>query len=171
MGRPCWGCYLLRDLSSVRAGRCREKGSPLRGGLWNTGRSSSPGLRRPEWREFRTYVPSAGTHMSSPLPRTAGGLTFPAPITFSAAYTAWLHRGQRSEPPIFWANLDALGLVVGLWPGALHEGGRAVRLAGAAWANPAPSPNPPQGQGQQGLEGHVPCHRWTNQGSAQCSLP
>lgn len=35
------------------------------------------------------------------------GLTFPAPITFSAAYTALEQRGQRSEPP----NLENLLLL------------------------------------------------------------
>ncbi len=42
-------------------------------------------------------------------------LTFPALITFSAAYTNSPQRAHFSEPPNFCANLDGFGLVVGRW--------------------------------------------------------
>ena len=51
--------------------------------------------------------------------------TFPAPITFSAAYTAWPQRGHPSEPPTFWAILDAFGLV-GRWDWPLRTGGSSL---------------------------------------------
>lgn len=40
-------------------------------------------------------------------------LTLPPPMTFSAAYTVFPHRGHTSEPPGFWANFEVLALVVG----------------------------------------------------------
>lgn len=40
----------------------------------------------------------------------SSGRTFPAPITFSAAYTALEQRGQRSLLPNFWENLLAVAL-------------------------------------------------------------
>lgn len=40
-------------------------------------------------------------------------LTFPAPITFSAAYTESPHLEHFSAPPNFWANFEVFGLVVG----------------------------------------------------------
>lgn len=46
-------------------------------------------------------------------------LTFPAPITFSAAQTALEQRGQRSELPNFWENLLAL---------EFEEAGRGLEL-------------------------------------------
>lgn len=40
-------------------------------------------------------------------------LTFPAPITFSAAYTESPHLEHFSAPPNFWANFEVFGFVVG----------------------------------------------------------
>lgn len=48
-------------------------------------------------------------------------LTLPPPMTFSAAYTVLPHRGHASEPPAFWANLEALGLFVGRWGACLSR--------------------------------------------------
>ncbi len=53
-------------------------------------------------------------------------LTFPALITFSAAYTDSPQRAHFSEPPNFCANLDGFGLVVGRWVWVL-VGHREVR--------------------------------------------
>lgn len=84
-------------------------------------------------------------------------LTFPAPITFSAAYTAWPQRGHPSDPPTFWAILEALGLV-GRWDWPLWKGGRTLlglreqegRGKGCGKANP----NQFWGAWQGGVEPH-----------------
>lgn len=47
------------------------------------------------------------------------GLTLPAPMIFSAAYTAWPQRGHLSDPPNFCAGL--LGLLVGRLDRALKH--------------------------------------------------
>lgn len=62
------------------------------------------------------WVPLPHSHLCHVCPPLLSipFLTFPAPITFSAAYTAWPQRGHPSDPPTFWAILEALGLV-GRW--------------------------------------------------------
>lgn len=49
-------------------------------------------------------------------------LTFPAPMIFSAAYTESPHLEHFSAPPYFWANLEVLGFVLGLWGWTLWKG-------------------------------------------------
>lgn len=63
---------------------------------------------------FITYFTYFGVRLAGRY-KSHISLTFPAPMTFSAAYTESPHREHFSAPPNFWANFEVFGFVVGRW--------------------------------------------------------